>query len=75
MGFEPLGGDTKPIVSSRRPDPEPGLLWFDTSPDNGIDWYVAESDTEWTRIAGTSDTDSDVDVSDSNVAVAHMGDD
>lgn len=75
MGFEPLGDSDKPIVSSQRPEPEAGRIWFDTSPDDGIDWYVAENNNEWTLVAGTPEDGADVDVSDTDVAVAHVGDD
>lgn len=72
MGFEPLGTGDKPIVSDSQPTPEPGKMWFDTSPDDGIDWYVAVG-TDWTLVAGTPEQGSDVDVSDSDVAIGRVG--
>lgn len=75
MGFEPLGGSNKPIVSEQRPEPKPGRIWFDTSPAHGTDWYVAENNSEWTLIAGTPEDGANVDVSETDVAVAHVGDD
>lgn len=68
MGFEPLGTENTPIFSNEQPAAEPGRIWFDTSPDDGIDWYVADS-TGWRQVAGTPETGANVDVSNTDVVV------
>jgi len=72
MGFEPLGTGDKPIISDTQPTHQPGRIWFDTSPNDGIDLYVAD-DARWTLVAGTP-AGSDVDISNTDVAVGRAGD-
>jgi hypothetical protein len=74
MGFEQIGTGDKPIISETQPTAEPGRIWFDTSPDDGIDWYVAD-ETGWKLVAGSPASESDVDVSNSDAVVARVGDD
>jgi len=48
--FDPLGElSQKAFVQSSSPEHEPGRIWFDPSPSNGIDVHVA-NDTDWTLV-------------------------